>query len=164
MTGGRWGKPGVRLTPAQVAARQARARVSTQQRDRRREADTEVAHRLWAEGMVAPCMITAALDMHQMYGPEVDAACNAAEPEVDLWEAGKLYPRWDQLCALAELTGRPPRYFTSLEHLPLDVMATSMRFHLRRGERVDDRPALARFPDPVVARCPGTVLHRHSSE
>lgn len=131
----RWGKAGVRLTPAQAAARNARAyrRARAQQQQ---SADDEIARRRWADGMVVPCQITAALDMHGLYGPEVDAACHAAEPDVDRWEAGTLYPRWDQLCALAALTDRPPRWFTTLPHRPLGVLDTSMRFHLRRGESV----------------------------
>jgi hypothetical protein len=37
---------------------------------------------------------------------------------------------------------------------------TSMRFHLPRPwvERVDVRAPVTRFPDVVVARCPGTAL------
>jgi transcriptional regulator with XRE-family HTH domain len=48
-------------------------------------------------------MITMWLDYRRLDGPEVDAACGVAEPTVDLWEAGRVYPTWEQLTALAKL-------------------------------------------------------------
>jgi hypothetical protein len=43
--------------------------------------------------------------MARLEGPEVDIACGAKEPDVDRWEEGELYPTWEQLVLLAELTG-----------------------------------------------------------
>lgn len=58
-----------------------------------------------------PARITAALDMRELYGPEVDHACGVEEPAVDEWEAGDRIPTAEQLALLAELTGFPIRYF-----------------------------------------------------
>lgn len=120
--------------------------------------DDAVAHARWAAGMVVPHNITTALDLLDLFGPEFDRACNAAEPEVDQWEAGKLYPRWDQLLALAALTQRPAAWFTQLGH-PIGLLDTSMRFHLPRHEQVSMRMyPITRYPDDVVARREGTDL------
>lgn len=40
-------------------------------------------------------------------GEWVDVACGVQEPAVDRWEAGLLYPTWEQLCKLAVLTCTP---------------------------------------------------------
>jgi len=123
--------------------------------------DDAVAHARWAAGMVVPHNITTALDLLDLFGPEVDRACNANEPEVDRWEAGKLYPRWDQLLALAALTERPAAWFTELGH-PIGLLDTSMRFHLSHHERARltarDVRVITRYPDDVVARREGTDL------
>jgi hypothetical protein len=58
-----------------------------------------------------PARITMALDLRELYGPEVDAACDAAEPDVDRWEAGELYPTWRQVELLAKLTDFPVHFF-----------------------------------------------------
>jgi hypothetical protein len=70
------------------------------------------ARRAWAAGKVIPHRITTALDAGELYGPEVDAACGVAEPAVDEWEAGTLYPTWEQLCALAALVDLSVHAFT----------------------------------------------------
>jgi hypothetical protein len=75
-------------------------------------ASEQAAYRAWANGQVIPDRITLALDEQALYGPEVDAACGVEEPAVDMWEAGTLYPTWDQLCALARLVNRPVHLFT----------------------------------------------------
>ena len=153
---GRWGKAGVRLTPEQVRARAGRILLRRQQGAEYRARSLAIAKQKWAAGLVVPHMITLALDARDLYGPEVDVACRAKEPEVDLWEAGKLYPQWDQLVALAELTGNTPNWFTEAGSGALSAFHTSMRFHVR-----DLGPAdipILRYPDSVVARCPGTGL------
>lgn len=61
------------------------------------------AYRDWATGKVIPDRITTALDAQ---------ACGVEEPAVDLWEAGTLYPTWEQLCALARLVDLPVGVFT----------------------------------------------------
>lgn len=64
-------------------------------------------------GRIAPTpeRITLALDLRGLDGPQVDIDCHAHEPEVDLWEAGLAVPTWDQLAALAQLTGFPIGFF-----------------------------------------------------
>jgi hypothetical protein len=97
---GRWGKVGVRLTPAEAARNSAAAF----RRQQMRQSDLDEARRLWGEGKMVPQRITMALDVRKLYGPEVDIACGAVEPDVDRWEAGKLYPTWRQVLLLAQLT------------------------------------------------------------
>lgn len=58
-----------------------------------------------------PERITAALNIMNLYGPEVDEACGVAEPAVDMWEAGLLIPTREQIHRLALLTGFPWRFF-----------------------------------------------------
>jgi hypothetical protein len=109
------------------------------------------ARRQWQAGDVVPYRITVALDSHGLQGPEVDEACGAQEPDVDMWEAGTKYPTWEQLCKLAELTGVTPAFFMLQPsgHVPLE---TSMRFH-RIGGRIDDR----RQPPPVRSFTPEAI-------
>jgi len=159
-TGGgrrRWGKAGVPLTPAEARAASARAA-----RSRRLDAENErIAHRLWREGLLVPAQITFALDLAGLHGPDVDVACGANEPDVDLWEAGKLHPTWEQMQALAALTEQPIRRFFT-RPTPLSVGETSMRFH-RPPDPEREAPPILRCPDAVVAECPGTVLHSRRS-
>jgi hypothetical protein len=58
-----------------------------------------------------PERITAALNIMNLYGPEVDEACGVEEPAVDMWEAGLLVPTREQIHRLAMLTGFPWRFF-----------------------------------------------------
>ncbi|TIH34948.1 hypothetical protein D4765_11675 [Subtercola vilae] len=57
----------------------------------------------WEDGKLIPDRITTYLDMAGLDGPGVDEACGVKEPAVDLWEAGELYPTWEQLLALANI-------------------------------------------------------------
>ncbi|HEU5108826.1 MAG TPA: hypothetical protein VFT95_09740 [Micromonosporaceae bacterium] len=66
---------------------------------------------LIATGNVVPARITMALDLGGHEGPEVDIACGAEEPAVDLWECGVEVPTAEQLRLLSELTGFPVAYF-----------------------------------------------------
>lgn len=77
---------------------------------------------------LVPARITIALDLSELYGPEVDAACDAAEPDVDRWEAGELYPTWQQVELLAALTDFPVHFF----FLPIDAERpwTTLDIHL----------------------------------
>lgn len=61
-----------------------------------------------------PYRITAALDMNELYGPEVDRALGGEEPMVDLWETGELVPTVEQIKLLAEMTGVTPEFFYRL--------------------------------------------------
>lgn len=154
-----WTRAGVRRDPAKRAEILARYRRRHEEAAEQRKHHLRVAHRKWRAGLVVPYNITLALNAKNLHGPEVDHACNAEEPEVDLWEAAKLYPRWDQLLALANLTAKTPRWFTET-HEPLDIWETSMRFHipLNQLHHLTARRAQAplRYPDSVVAQCPGT--------
>lgn len=55
--------------------------------------------------------ITLALDLRQLYGPEVDEALGVEEPVVDEWESGARVPTLEQLRRLSTLTGFAVRYF-----------------------------------------------------
>ena len=140
---GQWGRAGVRLQPY-------RGRKRSPERD---VEGLRLARREWAAGMVIPYAITLALDCEDLFGPEVDHACGVQEPAVDLWEAGRLYPSWEQLCALAELTSRAVRWFTVSSPM-LSPWDTSMRFHVKPGEALT--PPKLRFADHVVRACVGT--------
>lgn len=67
--------------------------------------------RLIAARKIVPARITLALDLRGLEGPEVDAACGAAEPDVDMWELGLAVPSPEQVAKLSELTGFPVAYF-----------------------------------------------------
>jgi hypothetical protein len=63
-------------------------------------------------GMVpTPERITMALDLRELYGPEVDQALGGEEPMVDEWESGERTPDFAQVQALAKLTDFPVRFF-----------------------------------------------------
>lgn len=138
----RWGKAGVRLTGQEIAVRD-RAAVARRERaaafltEQLRQARTK-----WAAGMVVPHRITMALDQHQLYGPAVDRACGVEEPAVDMWEAGRLYPSWEQLCALAELTHVTPSWFCLPPPAPLGRWS-SLDIHF--PPQRDDPPAVHHF-------------------
>lgn len=150
----RWGKAGVRLTSDEIESRNRAARSRRNQDLAERRRNLEVAYRLWRHGEMQPCRITFALDCRGLHGPEVDEACGAAEPDVDLWEAGKLYPTWEQVLLLAELTRQPVRFFTAPD-LPVPFEETTMRFHMPPGEHTE--PVVSFDPVAVaktVADCP----------
>lgn len=145
----RWGKAGVRLTEAEMArndARRARDRHLGDAAVARSLAQTRVK---WAAGMVVPHYITVALNAKGLYGPEVDEACLASEPDVDMWEAGKLYPTFEQLCALAELTHNMPWWFCRPPGSDIPIELTSMRFHT--PEVLSDPPPVWHFEAAAVA-------------
>lgn len=129
----KWKAPGVRADPRDRPRHLGLAVALRQQDEAGRSRRLETARRKWAEGLVIPAHISVALDAMGLYGPEVDAACGAKEPEVDMWEAGTLYPRWEQVVALAALTGKQPDFFMAPVRT-LSMFETSMRFHLPRGE------------------------------
>jgi len=62
-------------------------------------------------GPPTPQRITIALDICDLYGPEVDEALGGQEPMVDEWETGQRIPTKEQVQALAVLTGYPVDYF-----------------------------------------------------
>lgn len=152
MTGG-WGKAGVRLTPEQAAARRAKVRSARNRAKASRAASDTQAKRMWQAGLVRPAAISFALDAKGLYGPEVDTACLAAEPDVDMWERGALYPTWEQLVALAALTGKTPKFFCMWDN-PVPFEATTLRFHV---PEFDVPPLVWEYPPHVVAATVGPV-------
>lgn len=66
-----------------------------------------------ADGKKAPTpeRITMALNLCDLYGPEVDQMLDGEEPMVDEWESGERIPTFEQMQKLAELTGYPVRFF-----------------------------------------------------
>lgn len=143
----RWGKAGVRLADKEV---EQHGRTATANRNRsrmRRAANDRIAYKLWRAGELQPYLITRVLDLNGLYGPEVDRACGAEEPDVDLWEAGKLYPTWRQVLLLAKLCGTTPRYLCTKRD-PLRAERTTLRFHMP----LDDRPTVWAFDLDAVKR------------
>ncbi len=67
-----------------------------------------------------PERITTALDLRMLYGPEVDRALGGEEPMVDEWESGERVPSFEQVQALAELTGFPVKFFYEPPSPPVD--------------------------------------------
>lgn len=124
-----WGKAGVRLTEDEIRRRDNHRRLQAAFSRERHEHEDRIALQLWAAGQVKPYRITMVLDGKGLYGPEVDIACGAQEPDVDLWEAGERYPTWEQVKALARLCGVTPRFLCE-PGPPIPVAATSLRFHL----------------------------------
>lgn len=143
-TSRRWVRAGVRADAGEarrIVAKRAQARYFTERR-------TEEARKAHAAGLLRPYALTTALNARGLWGPDVDAACGAQEPDVDNWENGDLYPTWEQVLALSRLTGFAPWYFYRDHHI-LHADETSLRFHL---------PPSALEPDPVILRYTTTAL------
>ena len=135
MTDRPWGKAGTRLTDDEKRGRR-QAQAGRARRAEVASLDDERAHQKWAMGLVIPAHITIALDTLGLYGPEVDTACGVREPAVDNWEAGRVYPTWEQIKALAALTQKTPMYFMAPVHPVTSMYETSLRFHVKRGEYI----------------------------
>jgi hypothetical protein len=122
----------------------------------------------WQDGLVSPSAITAALNMRALSGPEVDRDCGVQEPAVDQWEAAQLYPTWQQLEALARLTGFPVRFFTRRHDPDVEGGFICQRSGRGRGcQRIPARTGPTEYPRNVVAATPGIRWHaapRASSE
>lgn len=102
-------------------------------------------------GRPTPERITAALDMADCHGPEVDAALGVPEPTVDLWEAGKLVPSPAEVERLALLTGFGVKYFYLPAPEPfVGFICSRGRGGGRRCEFVDERPAVE--PEPLFGQ------------
>lgn len=143
---GHWKAAGVRMTDQEVAALRARAGVRRVQR----EHDDRVAYQYWAAGLLEPWRITMYLNAKALYGPEVDQACGVEEPAVDLWEAGKLYPTWEQTLLLCQLVGVTPRALLAPRPPLIRVDQTSMRFHVPEAD-LDTEPPLLAFEPAAIA-------------
>jgi hypothetical protein len=149
----KWGKAGERIDEQEARTRQSAAVARRNQDNAARAANDEIAHKLWRAGLLKPYIITFALNAKGLYGPEVDEACGAREPDVDLWEAGKLYPTWEQVLLLAALCGVTPRFLVQGGQM-LKVSQTSLRFH---GYEDDEEPVVWAFDPEAVAATVGTV-------
>ncbi|MFD5089376.1 hypothetical protein ACFWMR_02155 [Amycolatopsis thailandensis] len=123
--------------------------AAAQNGEERRKANLALAYQRWRDGELFPWRITLALDYRELEGPEVDAACGVAEPCVDMWEDGHLYPTWDQLLALAELTGFTPVFFT-IKSEPPRFENTSAAFHTKPKDWPDP-PVLEFLPEAYEA-------------
>ncbi|PRY35282.1 hypothetical protein [Umezawaea tangerina] len=134
--GRRWGKAGERLSEREVRQRVGRIVRRREIDVETRRVDDERAREKWAMGLVIPAHITIALDALGLHGSEVDAACGVREPAVDDWEAGRLYPTWEQILALAALTAKRPMYFMAPVHPVTSAYETSLRFHRKHGELI----------------------------
>jgi hypothetical protein len=74
----------------------------------------------WYAGKTpTPERITTALDLCELYGPEVDEALGGEEPMVDEWESGARMPTFEQMQRLALLTGYSVRFFYQPPSPPL---------------------------------------------
>lgn len=150
-----WIKAGVRANPREAAKLRQDAGRRKIQDDLSEKRILSEARRGWEQGLVRPFRITYALDSRGLDGPEVDEACLAHEPDVDRWEAGLLYPTFEQLLALAKLTDYPPHYFT-LPPSTGDRMGwrfSTLKYHIPKV----DREEMMRAPDPVMAFIPEAV-------
>ncbi|WP_404316308.1 hypothetical protein [Prescottella equi] len=99
---------------------------------------------LWQAGKLVPWAITHLLDAGGHAGPSVDLACGVQEPAVDLWEAGRLYPSWEQTVALARLLNVRVRILMHPDAQP--------RHHENRPHRRVPGTAILSFePDAVAA-------------
>lgn len=145
-SGRRWGTAGVALT-----AREAQERDQAKGRERLRNRQRlNAAYRDWRAGNVQPWRISQALDAAGLWGPEVDEKCGGREPMVDEWEAGTLYPTWEQLLKLATLTEVTPGMFMVRPGQdPIPAKATSMRFHADVEDEAE--PVLAFTPNAIAA-------------
>lgn len=132
----RWGKAGERLGHDEAEKRdRIRAREVNEHRTAAAKGEAET-RRIWEQGLLSPYWITTALDLARLEGPEVDIACGAREPDVDRWEEGTLYPTWEQLVLLAELTGHPLVFFAR-QGAP-EQSWTTLDLHLKHaGPRKD---------------------------
>ena len=145
-----WGSAGELLTSREAREQAAATRLRAQQRLE----DERAAHAAWEAGQVIPYRITTALDINELDGPGVDEACGVKEPAVDRWEQGLLYPTWDQLCALADLTGYPVLFFTQPVKAVIRIADTTLPFHTK-GPLPDDEPVLAFAPEAIAATLGG---------
>lgn len=151
-----WGKAGQRRTPEEMDALELRRRAQAAAHAHAVAQAEQEAHDAWARGLLAPWRITLALNRCELYGPEVDEACGTREPAVDLWEAGLLYPTWEQTLALSKLTGFGPGFFIHRDGDtgPIRISNTSLQYHLK-GPIEDPPPVLAFTVEAIEATLHG---------
>jgi hypothetical protein len=116
---------------------------------RQRNEREHAARDAWARGQVVPHRITIALDFCELDGPGVDHACGVEEPAVDQWEEGTRYPTWEQLLALAELTGFDVRFFLMPEDGQIHAIGPGVMFVCKRSSRSWN--PVVEIPAPIIA-------------
>lgn len=141
-----------RVQRAQPGARALAAEQASARREHYASAAIRQKNeRLIASGKIVPARVTIALDLCGLDGPEVDLACGAAEPDVDMWELGLAVPSAGQVERLAGLTGFPAAYFyRPVAPGPLagePVFMCGRRCETIEPDVVDDRGVLHRAGD-----------------
>lgn len=118
-----------------------------------RDRKLQEAHQRWESGYLVPDRITMFLDARHLYGPEVDHACGVEEPAVDQWEAGELYPTWEQVLALAALCEVGPIVFTDAwgPTPPLGPIFICSRGPGNRSRIITPDPPILRFTREALA-------------
>lgn len=121
--------PVTRLHPsarrAQQGARDLAAAQNTAQREAYQEGlARQRGERLLAEGTPVPARITIAMNLADLYGPEVDERCGTFEGnpagDIDRWELAICVPTGEQVRLMSEVTGFPiPWFYEPLEPGPL---------------------------------------------
>ena len=113
------------------------------------------AHDAWERGDVVPHRITLALDIRELYGPDVDRSCGVEEPAVDQWEEGILYPTWEQLLALAEPVDFPVEFFLTPTDGDIHALGPGVMFACYRSRR--NWNPVVEIPAPVLAFTPEAI-------
>ena len=142
-----WGKAGQRLTPAEVEQRRRAYLKARNNAEASRLAAEREGRRLWRAGRLIPWRITMALDRRELEGPEVDIACGAEEPAVDHWEAGIVYPTWEQTRLLAELCEVTVPFLCADGLLPAHPICGKWHKHF-----ADVPPPVTKFLPEAIAR------------
>jgi len=140
-----WGKAGQRLTDDEVAARRRKIFADRAEAEASKIAAEAEGRRLWRAGRLIPWCITVALDRKGLEGAEVDIACGTTEPDVDHWEAGIVYPTWEQARLLAELCGVTVPFLCQDGLLPVKPLCSRVRFD-------DEPPPVMRFLPEAIER------------
>lgn len=124
------------------------------------------ADRLIRTGKIVPARITMALDICGLEGPEVDIACGAAEPDVDMWELALAVPTLEQVEKLAALTGFTVAWFYKpLEPGPLTgepiFMCSGRKCDVVAADVVDENGVLLYGGEP--RKLPAAVRRKVAS-
>lgn len=87
----------------------------------------------WETGAIVPHCITSALDLSGRRREALSAACGVPNETLQAWEAGIVYPTWDQLVALARETGVHPAFFAKAAS-SLDLISATLTMTLDIAE------------------------------
>ncbi|MGV9836660.1 hypothetical protein ACWDUL_21065 [Nocardia niigatensis] len=142
-----WGKAGQRLTTTEIQQRRHQILQARNKAVAAQAALEAEGRRLWRAGRLIPWRITIALDHKGLEGPGVDIACGATEPAVDQWEAGILYPTWEQTRLLAELCGVTVPFLCAGDMLPAQPLCRKWNQH-----HADTPPPVTAFQPEAITR------------